>query len=199
MSSTPPPPPPPPPPSSSKKRFNGTGMGFQFGNSKGEGGGVEGLLGGLSGLLKALSDLAEKGQDLKQAGSFTSKDGKEGSFQYGLNIRTLDSQGGREVRVEPFGNISRDEATGETVVQEWREPIADVLEEDGFVQVVLEMPGIELEDVRAELSGDILSVSAERGSKRYRKEVLLPGGGAYDTAKMIVSCNSGVVQIRCER
>ncbi|MBY0263348.1 MAG: Hsp20/alpha crystallin family protein [Phycisphaerales bacterium] len=193
---------PPPPPASRRHpngRANGHGFGIHIGGPGGDGHGVEGILGGLSGLLKALSDLAEKGKDLQQSGGFTTKDGKEGSFQYGLNIRTLDSQGGREVRVEPFGNIKRDEATGETVVHEWREPITDVIEEDGYVQVVLEMPGVERGDLKTELSGDILSVSAERAGKRYRKEVLLPGGGAYDPAKLDVGCNSGVVQIRCAR
>lgn len=195
--------PPPTPPHSSRKPSNGhhhgSGLNFSFGSGKEPAQGVEGILGGLSGLLKALSDLAEKGQELQQSGDFTTKDGKEGKFHCGLSIRTLDSQGGREVRVEPFGNIRRDEETGETVVQEWREPITDVMEEDGYVQVVLEMPGVQQTDIKAELSGDILNVSAERGSKRYRKEVLLPGGGAFDASKMTVSCNSGVVEVRCPR
>jgi HSP20 family protein len=176
----------------------GARSGFTAGGS----GNVEGILGGLSGLIRALSELAEKGQDLQKSGGFTTRDGREGAFHCGLSIRTLDSAspgGAREVRVEPFGNFTRDDETGETLVHEWREPITDVMDEEGFVQVVMEMPGVELGDVHTELSGDILSVRAERGGKRYRKEVLLPGGREFDSAGMAVSCNSGVVEIRCAK
>lgn len=160
-------------------------------------GGVEGLFTGLSGLLKTLADLAEKGQDLQREGGFTTPSGKPVNFHYGVSVRTAGEGGG--VRVEPFGNLKTDKKTGDTRVQEVREPITDVFEESDHVKVVLEMPGVQAADVKATLEGDILTVSAERSGKKYRKETLLPGGGSFDASKLSVSCNSGVVEIRVPR
>jgi HSP20 family protein len=60
---------------------------------------------------------------------------------------------------------------------------------------VAEMPGIGVEDVRLEVKDDLLTIYAEKGSKKYRKEVLLPR--SYSRDKMLVSCNNGVLEIKC--
>ncbi len=61
--------------------------------------------------------------------------------------------------------------------------------------IVAEMPGIEVEDVEIEIRDDILTLSAQKGKKKYRKEVLLPGSFAED--KIEVSCKHGIVEIKC--
>lgn len=159
--------------------------------------GVQGFLGGLSGLLKTISELAERGEELQRQGSFTTPSGRDVNFTYGVKVRTLDD--GRQLRVEPFGNLKQDRRTGQTVVHEVREPVTDVLDEDDRVEVLLEMPGIEKGDVRHELDGDILTVTATRGEKRYRKEVLLPGQADFNPDAVAVSCNNGVVTVRVPR
>lgn len=167
---------------------------FNFGNAK-TGSGGEGLLSGLSGLIRALGELAEKGEELRKSGQFTTPDGREVSFQYGLNVRTMNS--GRDVRVEPFGNVRRDQRTGETTVQPVREPVADILEEDDHVKVLLEMPGIDAANVTTTVDGDLLTVEAAAGPKRFRKELMLPGGKTFDPAKTTVACHSGIVEVCC--
>jgi len=54
-----------------------------------------------------------------------------------------------------------------------REPIVDVFDESGTIQVVAEMPGIEEKDITLDIQGDILNIRAEAGSRKYQKEVLL--------------------------
>jgi HSP20 family protein len=81
------------------------------------------------------------------------------------------------------------------VVQEIREPVVDIFEEEGHVLVVAEMPGICVEDVQIAVQDDLLTITAERGDKKYRKEVLLPASLARE--KMQISCNNGVVEIKC--
>jgi HSP20 family protein len=103
--------------------------------------------------------------------------------------------GGKGVKVEPFGNIRKDERTGEPVVQEIREPVVDVFEEEDHTLVVAEMPGISAEDIRLDVKDDLLSIYAEKGEKKYRKEVLLPR--SYPREKMLISCRNGVLEIRC--
>lgn len=157
-------------------------------------GGLEGILGGLTDLVEKLGELAEKGETLSKTGEFEwQSGGKDAKGIFGVSIRTI--LGGDEVKVEPFGNIRRDEKTGEPVVQEIREPVVDIFEEEEYTLVVAEMPGVGAEDVRLEVKDDVLTLQAEKGDKKYRKEVLLPR--SYPRAKMTVSCNNGILEIKC--
>ena len=80
------------------------------------------------------------------------------------------------------------------VVHETREPIVDVFEEKDHVLVVAEMPGVEAEDVRIEVADDILVLKAERGDKKYSKEVLLPVSVRRDGTT--AACKNGIVEIK---
>ena len=108
----------------------------------------------------------------------------------------LGDQGEKEVKVEPFGNVRRDKSSGETVVQEIREPVVDVFEEKDHTLVVAEMPGVCAEDVDLTVKDDLLTIYAEKRDKKYRKEILLPR--AYPREKMTMTCNNGILEIRCE-
>jgi HSP20 family protein len=59
------------------------------------------------------------------------------------------------------------------------------------------MPGVSAEDVNITVEDDLLTISAARGDKKYRKEVLLPV--STTTEKTHVTCNNGIVEIRCQR
>lgn len=157
-------------------------------------GGFEGILSGFTELVEKLGDLAEKGEELRRTGEFTlGGKPKEIKGVYGFSVKV--GLGGEGVKVEPFGNIRRDEATGQSVVQEIREPMVDLFEEADHVLLLAEMPGIAAEDVRLEVKDDLLTISAEKGDRKYRKEVLLPRPCARE--KMTISCNNGVVEIKC--
>jgi len=156
---------------------------------------------GLGGMLKGLADLVEKLGDLSKAGEQLSRTGeihgpdKEVKGIYGFTVKV--GLGDDRPRVEPFGNIRQDRESGRTVVQEVREPVVDVFEEEDHVLVVAEMPGVTVEDIRITVEGDVLTISAERGDKKYRKEVLLPANSSRE--KTQVACNNGVVEIKCMR
>jgi HSP20 family protein len=77
------------------------------------------------------------------------------------------------------------------------EPPVDVFEEADHVLVVAEMPGVGLEDVGIELADDILTISASRGPKKYRKEVLLPASFPADA--MTRTCRNGILEIKLSR
>ena len=159
------------------------------------GGGVEGLFKGLAELVEKLGDLAEKGGELSRSGEIPlGGQDKDRKRVFGFSVKM--GLGGEGVKVEPFGNVTRDKTTGKAVVDEIREPLVDVFEEGDHVLVIAEMPGIEAEDVKFELRDDILSVSAQRGDKKYRKEVLLPGG-KFHQDKVTVSCKHGIVEMKC--
>ncbi|MFH0844958.1 MAG: Hsp20/alpha crystallin family protein, partial [Pseudomonadota bacterium] len=122
-------------------------------------GSLEGILGGIGDILTRLGDLAEKGEELKRAGEIKWKAGdKDVKGVYGFSIKT--GLGGEGVRVEPFGNIRKDEKSGRPVVEEFREPVVDVFEEEDHILVVAEMPGIGVEDVRLDVKDDLLEITA---------------------------------------
>jgi HSP20 family protein len=157
-----------------------------------EGGGA-GILKGLGDLIEKLGNLAENGENLSQTGEINGKDMK-GIYGFTVKVGLGDD---KQPRVEPFGNIRRDRESGRTVVQEVREPSVDIFEEDDHVLVVAEMPGIAVADVQIIVEEDLLTIVAEHGDKKYRKEVLLPASSSRE--KTQVSCNNGVVEIKCAK
>jgi HSP20 family protein len=165
------------------------------GGGDGKGGGINGILKGVSDLVEKLGELADKGDQLSRTGEINWKAGeKDLKGIYGFSVK-VGMGGDREVKVEPFGNIRRDKETGESEVQEIREPIVDVFEEEDHILVVAELPGIAVGDVRLEVKDDLLTLRAEKGEKKYRKEILLPG--SFPKEKMAVTSNNGIVEIRC--
>lgn len=156
--------------------------------------GLGGILKGLGDIFEKLNELGETGREMSKTGEIRGS-GKDVKGIYGFTVKV--GLGEDKPRIEPFGNIRKDAKSGRTVVQEMREPVVDVFEELDHVLVVAEMPGISADNVQLAVEDDLLTISAERGDKKYRKEVLLPGGFARD--KMQVSCNNGVVEIKCAK
>ena len=155
-------------------------------------GAIEGLLGGLNGLLQTVHSLAEKGDSMQRERAFTTKDGSQGRMHFGISVRTLGDSG--RIDIQPFGNLRTDGATGQAVVEETREPITDVFAENQGVLVIAEMPGINTDDLRVELSGDVLTIAAATGEKRYATEILLDR--PCDPATLTTAMNNGIVEIR---
>ena len=77
------------------------------------------------------------------------------------------------------------------------EPLVDVFEESDHVLVVAELPGVSPDDVHVELKDDILIIAAQRGTKKYHKEVLLPE--SFSHKKMSQQCRNGVLEIKLSR
>lgn len=158
-------------------------------------GGVEGILGGLGDILGRISELAERSEAFHREGRLDSSDATRGRFHIGFNIRTMaDAAGEQSIEVEPFGHVSRDPASGEASVSECREPPTDIFEETDCIVVIVEMPGIGEEDATFAIDGDLLTITAEREAKRYRKEVLL--SRSFPQGAMSVSAVNGVFEIK---
>jgi HSP20 family protein len=163
-------------------------------SEEGRGGGIGGILKGLADLVETLGELTETGQEISRTGEIHGPDsGKNVRGIYGFNVKF--GLEGDKVRVEPFGNIRRDKKTGQSAVQEIREPVVDVFEEEDYTLVIAEMPGISAQDVRLDVKDDLLTISAEKGDKKYSKEVLLPRN--YSKEKMLIACNNGILEIKC--
>jgi HSP20 family protein len=169
-------------------------------NSKGfdvDLGGGKMSLGGLFKGIESLIDLAAK---LKESGGQIDREGevdlshlKEGmKGVFGFSVRT--AVGGEPV-VESFGNIKQ---TPEgPSVEEVREPLTDVFDEERQVKVYAEMPGINREDIHLDLKDDILDIRAESGKRKYHKEVLLPA--PVDPKTMTFRYSNGILEIEVSK
>jgi len=159
-----------------------------------------GMFGGLGALIEKLGVLAEKGRELRESrdeGSRRCQDAllpaaRQTRGVVGFSIKV--GLGDKEVEVERFGNVGKDEKTGAPVVHAVREPLVDVFDETDHLLLVAEMPGIAEEDIQLDLKEDVLAITAERKDVKYHKEVLLPA--SYGLPDMSRTCHNGILEIR---
>ncbi len=84
-------------------------------NHTSEGIDLGGFLGGLTNLIEKLGELAETGKELHEVEQLGDAGGIQGV--YGFTIRTgLGGERCGGVKVEPFGNVRKDEQTGREVI-----------------------------------------------------------------------------------
>jgi|SRR5271157_3852432 len=93
-----------------------------------------------------------------------------GPFVYGYSMK-VGPDGKPEFH--EFGNV-KPRRNGLPHVQEEREPLVDVVETDGTVQVVAELPGVEKKDIKLSGTEDTLTIVVDNPQRRYFKEVSLP-------------------------
>jgi HSP20 family protein len=171
-----------------KKKDNGFDIDFGIGKLS------------LGGLFKGIENLVDLAAKLKEAGGEINKEGeidlsnlKEGmKGVFGFSVKT--AVGGRPV-VESFGNVKKTPAGPK--VEEEREPITDVFDEDEEIRIYAEMPGVNQEDIKLDLKEDILDISAQTGDRKYHKEILLPAKVQAET--LVSSYNNGILEIRVKK
>jgi len=154
----------------------------------------------LGGLFKGIENLVDLAAKLKEAGGEINKEGeidlsnlKEGmKGVFGFSVKT--ALGGKPI-VESFGNVKKTPAGPK--VEEEREPITDIFDEDGEIRIYAEMPGVNREDIKLDLKEDILDISAKTGDRKYHKEVLLPAKGQADT--MASSYTNGILEVKVKK
>ena len=155
---------------------------------------------GLGGLFKGIENVMDLASKLKEVGGKISKQGEIDFSQlkkgmkgvYGFSINTL-TEG--KPTVETFGNIKK--TPKGPVVEEEREPIADVFDEKDHILVVAELPGIEEGDIKTEIKDDILNISAEKGERKYKKEVLLPS--KVEAEPIFSAYKNGILEIKLKK
>jgi HSP20 family protein len=155
---------------------------------------------GLGGLFKGIENLIDLAAKLKESGGQISKEGeidlshlKEGmKGVFGFSVKT--AVGGEPV-VESFGNIKQT-PTGPSV-EDVREPLTDIFDEEHEIKILAEMPGINQGDIHLDLKDDILDIRAESGKRKYHKEVLLPS--PVQPGTMTSRYNNGILEIKVSK
>lgn len=116
-----------------------------------------------------------------------------GPFVYGYSM-TVGPDGKPRVRefgnIKPsrgFGGMARPEISGEL------EPLVDVTTTDNEVKVVIEMPGINKNNIRINAYDQTLEVKSDDPKRKYHKAIEVPPETDIETARS--TYNNGILEI----
>ncbi|HJT50045.1 MAG TPA: archaeal heat shock protein Hsp20 [Nitrososphaeraceae archaeon] len=116
-----------------------------------------------------------------------------GPFVYGYSM-TVGPDGKPRVRefgnIKPsrgFGGIARPEISGEL------EPLVDITTTENEVKVVIEMPGINKNNIRINAYDQTLEVKSDDPKRKYHKAIEVPPETDIETAKS--TYNNGILEI----
>ena len=111
-----------------------------------------------------------------------------GPFVYGYSVK-IGPDGKPEIH--EFGNVKPSRLGPQ--VKEEREPLVDVIETDGEIHIVAELPGVEKNDIKLHGTEDSLTISVDTPQRKYYKEINLPAKVKVKEAK--TQYKNGVLEI----
>ena len=146
-----------------------------------------GLFKGIGNLIDLATKLSEETEGITKVGEIKGLP-KQAKGVYGFSVKTM--VGGNPI-VETFGNLK--ETPQGPVVEEVREPMVDVFDEKDHILVIVELPGVSEEDIKIDIEGDILKLTASNKERKYAKEVLLPAKVKKEGIKS--SYKNGILEV----
>jgi len=116
----------------------------------------------------------------------------KGPFIYGYSI-TIGPDGKPLIR--EFGNMKPSTGHGRPRIdiREEMEPLVDVMESEGEMKVIAELPGVEKRDIKLHGTETTLTISVDTPNRKYCKEVELPV--EVTPKKMKSSYRNGVLEV----
>jgi HSP20 family protein len=119
-----------------------------------------GLLQELGNFTKDLTRMVEEGKDeVEKIGEISFNKSQKLKGMYGISFRIA---GNGVPKIDTFGRRPKDET---------REPIVDIFDEAERLQVIVELPGVEENDITVTLHGNALNIDAGKGDRRYHKVI----------------------------
>jgi len=97
-----------------------------------------------------------------------------GPFVYGYSVK-IGPDGKPTVR--EFGNMKPGPGGDKGFplnLQDQREPLVDVIDEEDQIRVLAELPGVDKEDIHLYVDEHTLTIKVETPERRYHKELVLP-------------------------
>lgn len=157
-------------------------------------GGLSDLFSNLNRLVTHLGDVVDEGGEIKRTVHFGDETGDGPSGVVGVHIRTnigaTDSS--EAVSVHPFGNLREDD-DGRIVVDETRDPVVDVYDEDNHVRIVAELPGATEDDVTIDVHDQTAVLDAKTERHHYRTTLHLPR--SVNPASVSIHATNGIVNV----
>jgi len=121
-----------------------------------------------------------------------------GPFVYGYSI-TIGPDGKPQIR--EFGNVKPETGPGirkpRIDIKEEREPLVDIITTNGEVKVIVELPGVEKNDIKLHGTENSLTISVDTPQRKYYKEVELPV--KVDPKEAKSSYKNGVLEVTLQK
>ena len=111
-----------------------------------------------------------------------------GPFVYGYSVK-IGPDGKPEIR--EFGNVKPSRLGPQ--VKEEREPLVDIIETNGEIHIVVELPGVEKNDIKVHGTEEALTISVDTQQRKYYKDIALPAKVKVKEAK--TEYKNGVLEI----
>ena len=120
-----------------------------------------------------------------------------GPFVYGYSM-TIGPDGKPKIR--EFGNV-KPSSDAETCgvnqpcldVKEEREPLVDIVDTDGEIKVIVELPGVEKDEIKLSGTDEKLTISVDTSQRKYFKEIDIPA--KIDPKKAKSAYKNGVLEV----
>lgn len=109
---------------------------------------------------------------------------------YGFSLRM--GPDGKPV-IQEFGNTGRRPMSDEPT----REPLTDIIEEEDKVRIIVELPGVEKEDIHLHATDETLDIEVDTPHRKFSKHLELPCGVDPESAK--ATYKNGVLEITLNR
>jgi HSP20 family protein len=98
-------------------------------------------------------------------------------------------------RVHKFGSLQSTVQGSE--VREEREPLVDVVDDKKEVVVIAELPGVEKDDIKLDVTESTLRISVDTPERSYYKKLFLPA--KVQSSSMNVGYKNGVLAVRLKK
>lgn len=102
-----------------------------------------------------------------------------GPIVYGYSM-TIGPDGKPQVR--EFGNVKPYSTEGPKLTAE-REPLADVITSEKEIKIVVEMPGVEKEDIKVSAHDHSVEITSDNPKRKYRRVVEVPSDADLESVK----------------
>lgn len=135
-------------------------------------------------MSRSFMDIDDIFEDIKGANGETF-----GPFYYGYSM-TVGPDGKPHIR--EYGNVK----PGLHPTADTREPLVDTLvdEKESVLKLIAEMPGIEKNDIKVLVEGNIVNINAERGDRKYQAKVPIKHKVDVDSVK--ASYTNGILEVQ---
>lgn len=95
--------------------------------------------------------------------------------------------------IQEFGNKVPQSAEEEGA----REPLTDIIEEKDHIRVIVELPGVEKDDIQLHVEDRTLDISVDKEDRKFSKDLELPSAVDTDSAK--ASYKNGVLEVTLKK
>ncbi len=91
--------------------------------------------------------------------------------------------------ISEFGNTAPENVQAEGA----REPLTDIIEEKDRIRVIVELPGVDKDDIQLQVEDRLLDISVDREDRKFFKQLDLPA--AVDSDSTTASYKNGVLEV----